>query len=278
MDIMNTQQILAFFLTLAGLNSITCAQGVMEGEKSGQEHQLRNVNAIKKTVGQMLQGDSVKRQERPGISLAVRWCQPGSFAMGSPESEPSRGEYESLTEVTLSRGFWIAQHEVTRGEWAAVMQSAPWRATPRNNEQAADLVPATSILFTEAEEFCRRLTKLEREEGRIDKDWQYQLPSEAEWEYACRAGTATAYCFGESVEQLLDYGWTADNCIFPDQYFAHAVEQKLPNKWGIHDMHGNVWEWCRDWYQLEPSGGSDPVQNKESSMRSRRGGQLAVFV
>ena len=99
-----------------------------------------------------------------------------------------------------------------------------------------------------------------------------RLPTEAQWEYACRAGTQTAYSFGDDAKQLGEYAWFFNNARNAGQAYAHQVAEKKPNPWGLHDMHGNVWEWCRDWRQLKAPGGTDPEGTQESEKRVRRGG------
>jgi formylglycine-generating enzyme required for sulfatase activity len=103
--------------------------------------------------------------------------------------------------------------------------------------------------------FCTTLTELEREAGRLAATQRYRLPTEAEWEYACRAGTTTAYSFGDNPKGFRDYGWCREN----SNNKLNKVGLKKPNPWGLHDMHGNVWEWCSDWYDTALKGGVDPT-------------------
>ena len=129
--------------------------------------------------------------------------------------------------------------------------------------------PATYVSWNDAVEFCRKLSEQEGEE--------YRLPTEAEWEYACRAGTTTAHSFGDDVSKLEQYAWFDKNAWDIGEKYAHRVGQKLPNPWGLYDMHGNVYEWCQDWYApygsektlTDPMG---PAQGERS--RVLRGGSF----
>ena len=109
-------------------------------------------------------------------------------------------------------------------------------------------LPVESVSWHEAMAFCEKLTQREREAGRLPEGYEYTLPTEAQWEYACRAGTTTRFSFGDSDSDLGDYGWYGGN----SSYTTHPVGEKLANPWGLYDMHGNVQEWCRDWYGNYP--------------------------
>jgi formylglycine-generating enzyme required for sulfatase activity len=156
------------------------------------------------------------------------WIPPGTFTMGSPENEFGRNENELAHTVTLSKGFWMGKYEVTQLQWEGVMQSNPSRNVSPHN-------PVENVTWMDTQEFIQRLNRTE--------DGEYRLPTEAEWEYACRAGTTTAYYFGDDSSQLGDYAWFKDNSTT-----RHPVGQRLPNAWGLYDMLGNVWEWCNDCY------------------------------
>ena len=112
----------------------------------------------------------------------------------------------------------------------------------------------------------------------VFRNWEYRLPTEAQWEYACRAGTTTKYSFGDDASKLGDYAWFVDNAKNTDEAYAREVGQKLPNAWNLHDMHGNLWEWCVDWYQSDLPGGRDPEVAEEGSSSARvdRGGSWRV--
>lgn len=192
---------------------------------------------------------------------------PGTFRMGSPEGEEGRYDCEGpQTAVTIRRGFWMGRHEVTQGEYAAVMGQNP-SAFPGNPER-----PVERVSWEEAVAYCATLTAQERQAGRIAFNAEYRLPTEAEWEYACRAWTSTRFSFGEDLDdtEQSKYAWFRGNSSGE----THSVEQKLPNPWGLYDMHGNVWEWCGDWFASALPGGIvvDPQGPTTGSDRVIRGG------
>jgi len=190
----------------------------------------------------------------------------GTFMMGSPESEEGRKENETQHEVTISEDYYLGVYEVTQAQYEKVMGKNPssFQGAKVGNENA-DL-PVENVSWDDTVEFCKKLSDLpeEKKAGRV-----YRLPTEAEWEYACRAGGVTAYSFGESSESLGDYAWFDEN----SNGQTHPVGQKKPNAWGLYDMLGNVWEWCSDWYDEYPKGAvSDPTGPIKGSFRVLRGG------
>ena len=205
------------------------------------------------------------------LGMALVWCPPGKFTMGSPRSEPGRDADEEPVPVVLTRGFWLGQCEVTQDEWFRVMETRPWQGQPWIQE--GERFPATCVSWEDAREFARRLTHQERQADRLPAGWEYSLPTEAEWEYACRAGTSTAYACGDSAERLDDYAWHEGNTWDRQDKSAHAVGQKEPNAWGLYDLHGNVDEWCLDRYRTRRLPGVDPlVDLPHLSDRVIRGG------
>jgi formylglycine-generating enzyme required for sulfatase activity len=204
------------------------------------------------------------------LSIQLVWIAPGKFTMGSPKGERQRGTNEDQVEVTLTKGFWLARYEVTQFEWQTVMQTSPWAGKEFVKERDDD--PATHITWDDAMKFCEKLTKAERQAGRLPADWKYTLPTEAQWEYACRAGTTTRFSFGNNDSELGDYAWYHQNAVIEGQEFAHAVGQKKPNPWGLSDMHGGVWEWCRDRFAKDLPGGTDPEVAGADPHRVLRGG------
>ncbi len=191
---------------------------------------------------------------------------PGTFRMGSPTNEVDRDVKEGpQTAVTISRGCWMARYEVTQGEYLAVMGSNPSYFTGDPNR------PVEQVTWYNATNYCADLTQRERLAGRVATNAIYRLPTEAEWEYACRGWTSTRFSYGDDIgyTNLANYAWSVDN----SGETTHPVGQKLPNPWGLYDMHGNVWEWCQDWYGAYPGGiAVDPRGPATGSLRVIRGG------
>jgi formylglycine-generating enzyme required for sulfatase activity len=204
-----------------------------------------------------------------GIGMKLTLIPAGEFHMGSPNSEPDREDDETRHLVKITKPFYFGVYEVTQQQYEKVMGARPWQVD-RDHKEGADY-PAVGVSWDDAVEFCRRLSKQEGVE--------YRLPTEAEWEYACRAGMTTAYSFGDGEAKLGQYAWYAKNTIKNDEPYAHPVGQKLPNPWGLYDLHGNVWEWCHDW--LAPYGSekvvSDPMGPAEGDDRVLRGGSFTMM-
>ena len=197
----------------------------------------------------------------------------GKFTMGSPADEKDRDKYdESQVSVTLTQSFGLGKTEVTQGQWKRVMGSEPWNGITTKGVHVA----ATYVNYDDAADFCERLTNLERIAGKLKADEDYRLPTEAEWEYACRAGTTTAFSFGDDESKLGEYAWFDGNARNAGEEYAHKVGLKKPNQWGLYDMHGNVSEWCSDWYYRALSGGTDPAGPNGGSRRMLRGGSWWV--
>ena len=183
--------------------------------------------------------------------------------MGSPESEADRDDDELQHRVEISGDFYLGKFEVTQGQWKSVMGTEPWNGKSFVKE-GADFA-ATYVSWEDAVEFCK---KLSTRDG-VD----YRLPSEAEWEYACRGGSESAYSFGDAASDLGKYAWFYDNASSVGEKYAHEVGQKLANDFGLHDMHGNVWEWCGDLYgDYDSSETRDPTGASDGTLRVSRGG------
>lgn len=210
------------------------------------------------------------------IGMNLVYVPAGSFLMGSAApatqlaQEYDEGQARFVDEipqhsVRISQGFWMGQTEVTQGQYQAVLNDQPWSGQTYVQVDANN--PAVYVSWDEAMAFCR---KLSQQEGR-----SYRLPTEAEWEYACRAGTATRFSFGDSDLVLHDYAWFNDNADKVGQDYAHGVGQKKPNPWGLQDMHGNVFEWCLDYYDEKFYANSpdvDPVGPPSGISHAVRGG------
>lgn len=176
-----------------------------------------------------------------GIGLTMIRVAAGKFYMGSPESEAGRDGDELRHEVELTEGFWLGQTEVTQGQWRAVMGTEPWKGLAYEHNH--DRVAATYVSHDDALEFCRKLTEREREAGRLPDGHRFTLPTEAEWEFATRAGSDSPYPSGDDASELRAFA------VYPgarDGEHAHAVKGRRPNAWGFYDLIGNVSEWCAD--------------------------------
>ena len=194
------------------------------------------------------------------LGMKFNLIPPGEFVMGSPESEPDRQGNETQHLVKITKPFYLGVHEVTQAQYERVMGSNP-------SDEKGPTAPVEQVSWHDAVAFCSKLSKQEGVE--------YRLPTEAEWEYACRAGTTTAYSFGDDVSQLGEYAWYYDNL----EYTTHPVGELKPNAWDLYDMHGNVWEWCQDWYV--PYGNekvvSDSTGAASGHFRVLRGGAIGLL-
>jgi formylglycine-generating enzyme required for sulfatase activity len=190
-------------------------------------------------------------RHRPAVpEMEFVRIEPGTFVMGSPFAETGRYDDEAPRhEVTISRGFWLGKYEVTQAQWLAVMgrnYSEPRGSCCMN-------MPVNKASWGDVQEFLRKLNQAAGRE-------LYRLPTEAEWEYACRAATTTPWSFGDDPSQLGEFAWWGGNSGSRNAA-AQEVGRKKPNAWGLHDMHGNVWEWVQDRYglysgkaQVDPTG------------------------
>jgi formylglycine-generating enzyme required for sulfatase activity len=181
----------------------------------------------------------------------------GSFTMGADQNfEEANYDETPQHRVTISKPFYLGKYEVTIGEWVAVMGNNPSKFKGQSN-------PVEQVSWDDAQVFIHRLNQKEGHN-------RYRLPTEAEWDYAARAGSTGAYCFGNDAGQLEMYAWYDDN-----SWETHPVGQKQPNAWSLYDMHGNVFEWVQDWYSdtyYRSSPSSDPAGPSSGSARVNRGG------
>ena len=181
----------------------------------------------------------------------------GTFRMGAPARRAGRSDDRSRYTIHISQPFYLGKYEVTQGQWRAVLGDNPSHFT-----DCGDTCPVENVSWEDAQAFIEELNL--REGIRV-----YRLPTEAEWEYATRAGTRTVYSFGNTKSQLRAYGWYRDN----SDNTTHPVRGKRPNGWGLYDLHGNVWEWVTDWYGDYPSGRvTDPQGPSSGTHRVIRGG------
>jgi len=194
------------------------------------------------------------------IGMRLKLIPAGTFMMGSPETEEGRGGDEYQHTVTISKAFYMQTTEVTQGQWKDVMGTEPWNRRGSN-------YAASHVSWDDAVAYCEKLSE---KEGKT-----YRLPTEAEWEYACRAGTETRWSFGDDEYSLGDYAWYYGNAEDYGEKYAHQVGLKNPNAFGLYDMHGNVNEWCHDYYgedYYKQSLKQDPTGPARDSRRVLRGG------
>ena len=203
---------------------------------------------------------------------AFRYCPPGTFLMGSPEDEEEHLYDETLHEVTLTHGYWLGETPVTQKEWTAVMGKNPSYFT-------GDDLPVEQVSWNDCQEFFKQIQES------APLCYRFDFQTEAQWEYACRAGTTTPYSFGircSGVECNCDgrrpYGYGDTRKRFEQVYLEMTtpVRSYPPNPWGFYDMHGNVWEWCADWYDKDYYDAddvqTDPTGPSSGSSRVFRGG------
>ena len=174
------------------------------------------------------------------------WVEPGTFIMGSPEDESGRAFNENQHQVTLTQGYYLGKYEITQAQYKWVMGALPDRFAKDDKQNKGDNFPVGGADWNDAMAFCKKLTEMERKAGRLPKGMSFQLPTEAEWEYACKAGTTTIYSWGNHPDQSkanYGHGFKVGK-DFVDQ--VKTVGQYEANPWGFHDMHGNVYEWCND--------------------------------
>jgi len=193
----------------------------------------------------------------PFTGMEMIWCNPGTFMMGSLPNETGRGEDETYHRVSFSNGFLLGKFEVTQKEYEVVMGTNP-------SYFKGDSLPVEMTDWNDAVAFCKELNRLED----LPPGWSFHLPTEAQWEYACRGGTASSYSFGNQIRPT-DARWSDGSS--PSQTLK--VGHFEPNPWGFHDMHGNVWEWCADWYgEYAVTNATDPTGPVRGLKRVRRGG------
>ncbi len=209
------------------------------------------------------QGRNIKQSAEAfphSMEMRFMYIRPGTFMMGSPSLEGGRSDNEGPQhQVNITKGFYMGVTEVTQGQWRAIMDN-----NPSHFKNCGDDCPVEQVSWDDVQEFIRRLNQKEGSE-------KYRLPTEAEWEYAARAGSTTRYSFGNAEIMLGEYGWYNGNSGFKTQ----VVAQKMPNAWGLYDMHGNVWEWVQDIYSpiaYEQHSPDDPLYTGSGSGPVFRGG------
>jgi formylglycine-generating enzyme required for sulfatase activity len=198
------------------------------------------------------------------VKYTFRWCPPGTFTMGSPASEAERNSDEAQHQVTLTCGFWLLETPVTQSMWEGVMGSNP------SHFKGSKKLPVEQVSWDDCQDYIQKLNELLAGTPGSPAGYRFSLPTESQWEYACRAGTTTAYHFGDTLSK-------------EQANFDSAVNQTKDvgsypaNAWGLRDMHGNVWEWCLDWYGDYPGGAvTDSTGVVKGSYRVIRGGAWLI--
>ncbi len=214
-----------------------------EGSRTSRPGLETTVHRVSEVSPSLTAGDGASRSVSEQASAPAQWIwiPPGTVTIGSPAGEADRAEDEGPQRVArIDQGFWMGSREVTQREFHAVMGYNPSRFVG-NAER-----PVEQVSWEEAVSYCARFTEMELSAGRLRVGWVYRLPTEAEWEYACRAGTETRFSFGDDLGYagLSDSAWWAGNSGERTQ----PAGTRQPNAWGLYDMHGNVWEWCSDAY------------------------------
>ena len=216
-------------------------------------------------------------------STNLVWISPGTFTMGSPTTEALRFPDESQHTVTIRRGFWLGKYLVTQGDYQAIVGDNPSYFVPSNGFTADLTRPVERVLWVDATNYCALRTKQERTAGLIPANYAYRLPTESEWEYACRAGTSTAFYVGTGLhsgqmnfEGHYEYDSSFGQVTNPNGVFLEVTTpggNYVANNWGAYDMIGNVWEWTADWYGSYPTGSvTDPQGPVSGTERVIRGG------
>ncbi|HPO16848.1 MAG TPA: SUMF1/EgtB/PvdO family nonheme iron enzyme [Candidatus Hydrogenedentes bacterium] len=214
-------------------------------------------------------GSNIERVMLPdNVPLDLIACSAGAFFMGSPDTEEGRYGNETQHQVTLTRGFSMGMYEITKRQWQAVMGTSPWSDWPDYILDEPES-PAVCISWDDAQDFAEALSD--------HTDMEFRLPTSAEWEYACRAGSQTRYYWGEDPSYMLigygRYAWFEANARFGGAQYAHIVGLMLPNAWGLYDMSGNVSEWCQDyWHVNSAHPETDPTGPASGTDRISRGG------
>jgi formylglycine-generating enzyme required for sulfatase activity len=238
-------------------------------EKASVEAKKVHAAEVEKVAAASIEVESLEKLSRAPITntigMKLKEIPAGTFLMGSPADETGREVDEHQHKVTISKTFYIQTTEVTQEQWTAMMGTKPWKGGGCVVVDAN--YPATYVSWDDAVAYCE---KLSAKEGKT-----YRLPTNAEWEYACRAGSQTTWSFGNDEKALGDYSWCEENTTLVGENYPHQVGLKQPNAFGLYDMHGNVWEWChdysgRDYYLDSPE--KDPMGPTSGSSRVLRGG------
>ena len=254
-------------------------------ERQADSPSRQFVSALKSSPGLLKAGGKAGEEwSANGLKMKFCWCPPGSFRMGSPSHERGYDLAQDQVDVTLTKGFWLGKYEVTQGEWQRLIGTTIVEQSKKGVDSSlsgeGEAYPMYYTIDEDAIPFCEKLTQQERAAGRLPGDWEFRLPTEAQWEYACRAGTSTATAFGDSLRsKQANFNGSEPYFGSPGESgenIGHSVPvgSYAANDWGLCDMHGNVAEVCRDWFLLPLPGGTDPERTtrEEGCGRIERGG------
>jgi formylglycine-generating enzyme required for sulfatase activity len=271
---LQTQRVLLALALLVAVGSVACGlreSSLKNGKQqpaTGEGTQAAKPGGIAKPSEVPKPGEVDTVDLGGGVKMELVWVPAGSFQMGSPDSEVGHQSSEGPVHTVELDGFWMGKYEVTQEQYEVVMGRNLSTFKGAKN-------PVEQITWNDATEFCRKLgggassPPLRGQDGPTPR--VFRLPTEAEWEYACRAGSTTRFCFGDFDNDLGDYAWYGGN----SGNQTHPVGKKKPNAWALYDMHGNVWEWCGDWYgrrYYAESDGKNPLGPSSGEYRVLRGG------
>ena len=243
--------------------------------------QIGNIIAVEEqpfapeSVSDVVQSERPSSQQSTHVvpsaaNMAMIWVEPGTFTMGSPTTETGRGTNETEHDVSLTKGFYLGKYEVTQAQYEAVMSGNTNNLNPSpSNWPNNPNRPVEQVSWDDVQIFLTRLNASEQAAGRLPSGWSYVLPTESQWEYACRAGTTTVYSWGDTIDG------SKANYSISGLSQTTDVGQYAANPWGFFDMHGNVYEWTADWYGATyPTGNPvvDPTGPASGSSRVSRGG------
>jgi formylglycine-generating enzyme required for sulfatase activity len=251
----NTLKLAAITVAMLVLSSRLLGADAVRGSQDPARMKKR-VEASFSELNSSGAGQGMIVGESSQVSIHCHWIPAGTFVMGGTLTDEKRHP------VTLSRGFLMAETECTQAQWETVMGRNPSVFKGTN-------LPVDSVNWEQANQFCAALTEIHLKAGSIPEGWLWSLPTEAQWEYACRAGST-----GDYAGKIDSLGWYDLN----SGEKPHSVMEKAPNSWGLFDMHGNVWEWCADWYSdYSPLPATDPKGPAEGTNRVLRGGSWGNY-
>jgi formylglycine-generating enzyme required for sulfatase activity len=216
------------------------AEKIAAEKATAEKAVLEKALADLKKMAEEAEESRLRAPQTNTIGMTLNFIPSGMFVMGSPEAEVDIENQEHQQKVIISKSFYMQTTEVTQGQWKAVMGTDPWKG--KSFVKEGPNYAASYVSWNDAVAYCKKLSEKESK--------TYRLPTEAEWEYACRAGTETRWSFGNGEKELGNYAWYRENANDIGEQYAHYVGLKNPNAFGLYDMYGNVFEWCHDYYKV----------------------------